>query len=320
MNAEPGHPADGGASVREPGVPADGRAAARPVPRRRAATDEDGRRRDRSWPDLPEPLPSPVADNHTHLDIADGEHGLGLEEQIARARAVGVPHLVQIGCDLPAARWTARVVQEHDALLGGVAIHPNEAPALAAAGTLDDAVAEIADLARGERIRVVGETGLDHFRTGEDGRAAQVESFRAHIALAKELGLALQIHDRDAHREVLEVLAADGAPERTVFHCFSGDAELARVCTANGWYVSFAGTVTFRNAEPLREALRAVPMSRVLVETDAPFLTPHPLRGRPNAPYLLPYTVRAVAAVRGLDLADACAALADTTARVYGSW
>src|SRR5690606_18689286 len=264
----------------------------------------------RSWPPSPDPLPSPVPDNHTHLDIDAGEHSLGLVEQIERARAVGVHGMVQIGCDLPAARWTARVVQEHPALLGGVAIHPNEAPALAAAGTLDDAVAEIAELARGERIRVVGETGLDHFRTGEDGRGAQVASFRAHIALAKELGLALQIHDRDAHREVFEVLAADGAPERTVFHCFSGDAEMARTCAENGWFVSFAGNMTFRNAEPLRQALREVPMSRVLVETDAPFLTPHPLRGRPNAPYLLPHTVRAVAAVRGLGLPEVCAAIA----------
>jgi TatD DNase family protein len=186
---------------------------------------------------------------------------------------------------------------------------------------LDAAIAEIADLARGnDRIRVVGETGLDHFRSGPDGRAAQVASFRAHIALAKELGLALQIHDRDAHAEVLDVLARDGAPERTVFHCFSGDAEMARTCAANGWYLSFAGTVTFGPSGELRRALAAVPLSRVLVETDAPYLTPHPYRGRPNAPYLVPLTMRTIADVQGVELPDACRAVAATSEAVYGPW
>lgn len=292
-----------------------------PVPRRRAAVGEDGRRRNRDWPPAPEPLPEPVMDNHTHLDIDDGEHVLSLDEQLARAAAVGVPQMVQIGCDLPAARWTARVVAGRPELLGGVAIHPNEAPRLDSAGRLDHAIAEIADLARStDRIRVIGETGLDHFRTGEDGWAAQVRSFRDHIALAKELDLVLQIHDRDAHAEVLEVLAADGAPERTVFHCFSGDAEMARLCAERGWYLSFAGTVTFRNAEPLRAALRAVPLTQVLVETDAPFLTPHPYRGRPNAPYLLPMTVRAVAEIHGVALDETCRTIAATTRAVYGDW
>jgi TatD DNase family protein len=186
---------------------------------------------------------------------------------------------------------------------------------------LDAAIAEIADLARGnDRIRVVGETGLDHYRSGADGRAIQVRSFRAHVALAKELGLALQIHDRDAHAEVLEVLARDGAPERTVFHCFSGDAEMARFCAAQGWYLSFAGTVTFAGSTALREALATVPLEQVLVETDAPYLTPHPYRGRPNAPYLVPLTMRTVAEVQGVPLETACAAVAATSSAVYGDW
>ena len=298
--------------------------------------------RDRSWPAAPEGLPVAVVDNHTHLDsaaeLAAGEVAPTLAVQIARAAAVGVDRMIQIGCDLAAARWTDQVVREHPALLGGIAIHPNEATLFAGARDvgpdgfapeprpehargLDAAITEIADLARdNDRIRVISETGLDHFRSGPDGRAAQVTAFRAHIALAKELGLALQIHDRDAHAEVLEVLARDGAPERTVFHCFSGDAEMARFCAAQGWYLSFAGPITIPNNSALRDALREVPLAQVLVETDAPYLTPHPYRGRPNAPYLLPLTVRTVAEVQGVDLDSACRALAATSQDVYGAW
>jgi len=300
------------------------------------------RTRDRSWPPAPEPLPVGVVDNHTHLDtdaeLPDGEMPPTVVEQIARAAAVGVGRMVQIGCDLNAARWTDRVVREHPELLGGVAIHPNEATLFAGARDvgpdrltprpraehargLDAAIAEIADLARGnDRIRVIGETGLDHFRSGDDGRAAQVASFRDHIALAKELGLALQIHDRDAHAEVLEVLTRDGAPERTVFHCFSGGVEMARRCAGEGWYLSFAGPVTFGGNAGLREALAAVPLGQVLVETDAPYLTPHPYRGRPNAPYLVPLTMRTIAEVHGVDLAEACRTVAATSEAVYGPW
>ncbi|WP_407344435.1 TatD family hydrolase [Pengzhenrongella phosphoraccumulans] len=298
--------------------------------------------RDRSWPAAPERLPFGVVDNHTHLDsaaeLAAGEDAPTLAAQIERAAAVGVTRMIQIGCDLEAARWTDRVVREHPELLGGVAIHPNEATLFAGAREvgpdgltpqarpehargLDAAIREIADLARGnDRIRVISETGLDHFRCGPDGRAAQVTAFRAHLALAKELGLALQIHDRDAHAEVLEVLARDGAPERTVFHCFSGDAEMARFCAAQGWYLSFAGPITIPNNSALRDALREVPLTQVLVETDAPYLTPHPYRGRPNAPYLLPLTVQTVAEVQGIDLETACRALSATSEDVYGPW
>lgn len=301
--------------------------------------------RDRTWPPVPEPLPYPVVDNHTHLDMAtapDGPEGdgprLSLDEHLARAAAVGVPRMVQVGCDLPSIATAAAMARDTPALLAAIAIHPNEAPLHAGvrevapdglepdprphhAVPLDEAIAQVASLAAAEpRVRAIGETGLDHFRTAEAGRRAQRESFRAHIALAKELGLALQIHDRDAHRDVVETLLADGAPDRTVFHCFSGDAELAAVCAEQGWYLSFAGTVTFRSAEHLREALRVVPLDRVMVETDAPFLTPHPHRGRPNAPYLVPLTMRTIAEVRGVDLEEACRAVAATSEGVYGPW
>ncbi|WP_024285444.1 TatD family hydrolase [Cellulomonas sp. KRMCY2] len=304
------------------------------------------RERDRSWPPDPEPLPHPIVDGHTHLDSpapgARGFDGVGepptVAEQIARAAALGVTRIVQVGCDLPAARWTDRLVREQPAVLGAVAIHPNEAPLHAGVQEvapdglppardprhdvgLDEAIAEVAALARGnDRIRAIGETGLDHFRGGDRARRVQRDAFRAHVAMAKELGLALQIHDRDAHADVLAVLERDGAPERTVFHCFSGDAEMAAVCAAHGWYLSFAGTVTFSGASALRAALHVVPLGQVLLETDAPYLTPHPYRGRPNAPYLVAATARAVATELDLDLGDLCRVVWETSEQVYGPW
>ncbi|MDP2772325.1 MAG: TatD family hydrolase [Nocardioides sp.] len=275
-------------------------------------------------PPAPEPLPHPVVDNHCHLDITphDGRHdgqSLGPVEAIAAAAAVGVPRIVQIGCDLPGARWAVAAAAEHAALVAGVALHPNEAPRLAAVGALDAALDEIEALAGAhDKVRAVGETGLDHFRTGEDGRAAQVESFRRHIDLAKRLDKTLVIHDRDAHDEVLAVLDEEGAPERWVMHCFSGNADFARRCLDRGAHLSFAGTVTFKNAQPLRDALVVTPVDRVLVETDAPFLTPTPHRGRPNASYLVPLTMRAMAEVRGDDLETLCVAVDANTERAFG--
>jgi TatD DNase family protein len=271
-------------------------------------------------PPAPEPLPLPVVDNHCHLDIGRGdEEPLPVGEALAAAAAVGVTRIVQIGCDLPGARWAVEAAASYDALVAGVALHPNEAPRLP---DLDAAMAEIEALAGAHaRVRAVGETGLDHFRTGEEGRAVQVESFRRHIDLAKRLDKTLVIHDRDAHDEVLAVLDEEGAPERWVMHCFSGDADLARRCLDRGAYLSFAGTVTFKNAQPLRDALVVTPRDRVLVETDAPFLTPVPHRGRTNASYLLPLTMRAMAAVRGDDVAELCGAVnANTEAAFGGAW
>jgi TatD DNase family protein len=271
-------------------------------------------------PPAPEPLPHPVVDNHCHLDIERGdEEALPVTDALAAAAAVGVTRIVQIGCDLPGARWAVEAAASYDALVAGVALHPNEAPRLP---DLDAAMAEIERLAGAhDKVRAVGETGLDHFRTGEEGRAVQVESFRRHIDLAKRLDKTLVIHDRDAHAEVLAVLDEEGTPERWVMHCFSGDADFARQCLDRGAHLSFAGTVTFKNAQPLRDALAITPQDRLLVETDAPYLTPMPHRGRTNASYLVPLTMRAMAEVRGDDLAELCRAVnANTDAAFGGAW
>jgi TatD DNase family protein len=275
-----------------------------------------------SRPPAPEPLPHPVVDNHCHLDITrDGDTPLTPEEAIASAAAVGVSRIVQIGCDLPGARWAVEAADTHEAVVAGVALHPNEAPRLAAAGRLEEALDEIEALASSsERVRAVGETGLDYFRTGEEGRAAQHESFRRHIDLAKRLDRTLVIHDRDAHGDILRILDEEGAPDRFVMHCFSGDADFARACLDRGGWLSFAGTVSFKNAEPLREALRVTPRDRVLVETDAPYLTPAPYRGRPNASYLVPVTMRAMASTRDEDLSELCAAVDANTEAAFGAW
>ncbi|MFF3244340.1 TatD family hydrolase [Streptomyces sp. NPDC002870] len=281
-------------------------------------------------PPLPEPLGVPVADSHTHLDMQEGT----VEESLARAAAVGVTTVVQVGCDIKGSRWAAETAAAHDSVHAAVALHPNEAPRIVlgdpegwsrqgareAGGdsALDDALGEIDRLAALPQVRAVGETGLDYFRTGPEGMAAQERSFRAHIEIAKRHDKALVIHDRDAHADVLRILAEEGAPERTVFHCYSGDAEMAEVCAAAGYFMSFAGNVTFKNAQPLRDALAAAPRELVLVETDAPFLTPAPYRGRPNAPYLIPVTLRAMAAVKGLDEDTLAAAVSANTAEAFG--
>lgn len=279
------------------------------------------------------PLPVAVVDNHTHIDIRrrdipDAIAPDGGEERttddvaaaLAVAASVGVDRVVQVGCDLESARFTVDQVDRHPAMLGAVALHPNEIPALAGAGRLQEAWDEIEQLAAHPRVRAIGESGLDYFRTGPEGHAAQQESFRWHIDLAKRTGKALQIHDRDSHDDVLRILAEEGAPETTVLHCFSGDLAMARECVDRGYLLSFAGTVTFKNAAGLREALRHTPIEQVLAETDAPYLTPSPERGRANAPYLLPHTVRIMAGALGVDVPTMCAAISDNSERVYGSW
>ncbi|MFB7183601.1 TatD family hydrolase [Streptomyces sp. NPDC056257] len=280
-------------------------------------------------PPLPEPLRVAVADSHTHLDMQAGT----VEEGLAKAASVGVSTVVQVGCDVKGSRWAAETAAAYENVHAAVALHPNEAPRIvlgdpdgwsrqgARAGggeaALDEALAEIEALAALDHVKAVGETGLDYFRTGPEGMAAQERSFRAHIEIAKRQDKALVIHDREAHADVLRILREEGAPERTVFHCYSGDADMARECAAAGYYMSFAGTVTFKNAAPLREALAVAPLELVLVETDAPYLTPAPYRGRPNAPYLIPLTVRAMAVVRGIDEDAMATALAANTARAF---
>lgn len=274
-----------------------------------------------TFPPFPEPLPVPVVDNHCHLNITrDGSPPVDVQDAIDAAAFVGVDRMVQIGCDRESAQWTVDTVIEHEELLGGVALHPNEVPIHAEMGELEEVLEEIENLSRHDRIRVIGETGLDYFRTGPEGIAIQQEAFRWHIELAKRTDKALQIHDRDAHADVLRILAEEGAPEKTVLHCFSGDVEMARECVERGYYLSFSGTVSFKNAQPLRGAMAVVPPHQLLVETDAPYLTPHPHRGAPNAPYLVPLTVRAMASSLDMDVVDLCRAICDNSTQVYGQW
>ncbi|WP_156762127.1 TatD family hydrolase [Microbacterium karelineae] len=277
-------------------------------------------RKDLTHPEAPEPLAVAVYDNHCHLEIDDGDDPLTLDEQLARAEAAGVSGVVQASGDIASSRWAVAAAERDARVLAAVAIHPNDAPVYAADGRLDEAIGVIDELAAHPRVRAIGETGLDHFRTGEEGRPAQMRSFEAHIALAKKHGIAMQIHDRDAHRDVLDTLARVGAPEKTVFHCFSGDEQMAREAAEHGYWLSFAGNVTFKNAQNLRDALAVTPRERILVETDAPFLTPVPYRGRPNAPYLVPLTMRFLAAELSVDLDELCAQVAANTREVYGEF
>jgi TatD DNase family protein len=280
------------------------------------STTKGARRHEQPAPPAPEPLAVPVLDSHVHLDIV-GSDGAGWSpaEQIAAARVAGVDRLVQVGVDLRSSAWSAAL--DLPEVVSTVALHPNEAPRLA---DLDAALTQIATLATHPRVRAIGETGLDYFRTGPDGVKAQEHSFRAHIEIAKRTGKALVIHDRDAHADILRVLDDAGAPACVVLHCFSGDAGFARECVERGYILSFAGTVTFKNAPHLREAAALTPLSQILVETDAPYLTPMPYRGAPNASYLIPLTVRAVAAARGVDVDTLCHAISDNGERIFGPW
>ena len=262
-------------------------------------------------PPPPEPLAVEVLDSHAHLDIM----GVDVEQTLAAAKAVGIGTVVQVGIDVPSSRWSAELAARYDQVHAAVALHPNEAGRGAAT---DEALREIESLAALPQVVAVGETGLDHYRTeGEDGHRQQEASFRAHIAIAKRTGTALVIHDRDAHDDVLRVLLDEGAPDRVVFHCFSGDAAMARTCAEHGFFMSFAGPVTFKPNDGLREAAQVAPVELLLVETDAPFLTPMPYRGRPNAPYLVPLTVRSLVETKCLDLDELCGAIAANGRRAF---
>ncbi len=264
-----------------------------------------------------EPLSGPVVDTHCHMDVQyDDEQILpSVVEAMAAAHSVGVTKVIQVGCDVASSQWASKAADLHPDVWATVALHPNAA---AHDSDLAASLSEIGRLAALPQVRAIGETGLDYFRTGPDGVAAQQESFRAHIELAKSVGKALVIHDRDAHDDVVRILDEEEAPDTVVFHCFSGDLSLARVCAERGWYTSFSGTVTFKNAPHLREAALAMPRDLLLVETDSPFLTPTPYRGRPNASTMLPLTVRAISAVRGESEEEICRALFSNSTRVFG--
>lgn len=276
---------------------------------------------------VPRALAAPVIDTHCHLDIPDRDHDGGEPQTpdalIALAASVGVTKLVQIGCDVASATWSVQMAQTRPDVIVGVALHPNEAPRIFEAGgqsALDAAYDQIAALATDPVVRAIGETGLDYFRTDSSLRDVQGASFRWHIALAKSLGKALVIHDRDAHDDVLEILEQEGAPATVIFHCFSGDGAMAAHCAQRGWFMSFAGVITFKNNEALREALLVVPDALLLVETDSPYLTPVPHRGKTNGSYLLPLTVRRIAEHRGMDEMSAANLLWANAQRAFGTW
>ena len=281
----------------------------------------EGNPRDLRYPPLPEPLEVGTYDNHTHFDFADGEHPLSASEQLDLANQAGILGVVQVGVTLESSIWSANLAARESRVLAAVALHPNEAPLYETEDALAAAIAQIESLASQPRVRAIGETGLDFFRTeGEASLALQRMSFEEHIRIAKENDIALMIHDREAHDEVLETLERVGAPEKVVLHCYSGDLDFAKKVAERGWYLSFAGNITIKRNQHLRDALEWAPKELLLVETDAPFLTPEPFRGRPNASYLVPITVRKMAEVRGVDANEMAAQLSENTERVYGSW
>jgi TatD DNase family protein len=261
-------------------------------------------------PPAPEPLGVETVDSHCHLDAM----GEPVAEAVAAAQAVGVRRMITVGDTMASSRWCAATAATFGDVYAAVAVHPNEV-----ADFTDADADELAQLAALPDVRAVGETGLDYY-WGRVERTVQQDAFRTHIEIAKRVGKALVIHDRDAHDDVLRILEEVGAPERTVFHCFSGDVSISKHCVDRGYYLSFAGTITFKNADALREAAAIVPLEQLLVETDAPFLTPAPYRGRPNAPYLIPLTVRALAQVLRCDADDVAGATGQNARRVFGPW
>jgi TatD DNase family protein len=282
--------------------------------------DRHNRDIDREFAPLPEPLPVPVADAHAHIEIVtnDAPDSDAVRLVLDEAKSVGVDRIVQVGYSAEQSQWCAALADLYPGrVLAAVALHPNEAPVVE---DLESDLAVIERLAHMPRVRAIGETGLDYFRTPPELRGVQQDSFKWHIELAKKTGKALVIHDRDSHEDVLSVLLEVGAPEKTVFHCFSGDVEMAKTCIERGYILSFAGTMTFKNAPALREAVKLVPHSQLLVETDSPFLAPTPHRGKQNTPSQIPTIVRAIAAERNEDLSELCNAISINTERVFGSF
>lgn len=312
--------------------------------------------RQRDWAPAPPALPTGVhaVDNHTHLASvppfaaemdrqarARGQQPVpvyAVEQLIEQAQEVGIESFVDVGCELPSLETAVRLAEQHPGTVwAALAIHPNEAVLHGHRGvpgpdglpvryqpwheqSFDQAFERVVNLASShtQEVVAIGETGMDLFRTGQAAEDIQRQAFRNHIALAKELNLPLQIHDRDAHQQVIETLLADGAPERTVFHSYSGDAAMAQVAAEHGWYLSFSGTVSYKGNEGIRQALNIVGLDHVMVETDAPYLTPMPYRGRTNAPYMIPYTLQAMADALELSIQQVAEATRNTTQVVYG--
>ncbi|CAB4563542.1 MAG: YchF/TatD family DNA exonuclease [Actinobacteria bacterium] len=282
--------------------------------------DRHNRDIDRPRAPLPEPLPVPTVDAHAHMEIVTDTafDSQEVADVIAEAKSVNVDRIVQVGYSAEQSRWCVGAAEKwNTSVLAAVALHPNEAPVVE---DLDSDLKIIEQLAQHPRVRAIGETGLDYFRTPPELRARQQESFKWHIDLAKRMNKALVIHDRDSHDDVLSVLSEVGAPEKTIFHCFSGDVAMAKICIDRGYVLSFAGTLTFKNAPELREAVKLVPLDQLLVETDSPFLAPSPHRGAGNTPAQIANIVRAMAAERNQDLGELASALSDNAERIFGSF
>lgn len=282
--------------------------------------DRHNRDIDRELAPLPEPLPVPTVDAHAHLEIVtnDKPDSEAVKKVLADAASVKVDRVVQVGYSAEQSLWCVDMATAFPGkVLAAVALHPNEAPVTA---DLEGDWKIIESLAAHPRVRAIGETGLDYFRTPPELRKRQQDSFKWHIDLAKRTNKALVIHDRDSHEDVLSILLEVGAPEKTIFHCFSGDEAMAKICVERGYIISFAGTLTFKNAPALRDAVKIVPREQLLVETDSPFLAPTPHRGALNTPAQIANIVRAMASERGDDVAELASALSDNAERIFGSF
>ena len=282
--------------------------------------DRHNRDLDRKPGPLPTPLNSRTVDSHAHLELIHNSEPDSplLKEILDEAASVGIDRVVQVGYSAEQSIWSVKCAEAFiGRVLAAVALHPNEAPVV---DDLEKDLQVIQELAKNPRVRAIGETGLDFFRTPPELQDKQKYSFRRHIAIAKENNKALVIHDRDAHRAVLDLLMQEGAPEKTIFHCFSGDLEMAKECVSKGYFLSFAGTVTFKNAPELRQAAEFVPIELMLVETDSPFLCPMPNRGALNTPAQIPNTLRVIADVRGISADYLAAAISENSERIFGKF
>jgi len=276
----------------------------------------------REYPPLPEKLTTTTVDAHCHLDIEDEDIFMSVEDSLAKAKAVGITGIVQVGVDVASSKWAVKTAKEFSQIHATVALHPNDAPVIAlekGESALDEAIAEIAELAKEDVVKAIGETGVDFYRTSEEGRDFQEKSFRAHIQIANKLNKPVMVHDRDAHQDALRILDDEKA-QQVIFHCYSGDKEFAQELVKRGWYLSFAGTCTFKNAQNLRDALQVTPLENVLVETDAPFLTPMPYRGYPNASYMIPLTLAAMAKEMNVDINTVADATRTNAEKLFGKF
>jgi TatD DNase family protein len=276
----------------------------------------------REYPPLPEKLTTTTVDAHCHLDIEDEDIFMSVEDSLAKAKAVGITGIVQVGVDVASSKWAVKTAKEFSQIHATVALHPNDAPLIAlekGESALDEAIAEIAELAKEDVVKAIGETGVDFYRTSEEGRDFQEKSFRAHIQIANKLNKPVMVHDRDAHLDALRILDDEKA-QQVIFHCYSGDKEFAQELVKRGWYLSFAGTCTFKNAQNLRDALQVTPLENVLVETDAPFLTPMPYRGYPNSSYMIPLTLATMAKEMNVDINTVADATRTNAEKLFGKF